>query len=293
MLVDSAGQIANDSPFGLAGYVQTTNLKRARTVAAQLEVDNIWINGSSESPYRLYSVAPNKAAGAASAASMASASQPTKECICEPNVAETQDKSARPTVDFDHHSSEFAENWRSTTSDLRTKGDLSHTRPSWAIDSLTEGDLIIGKNQASQIGTLVERQTRLIRLIHLPARDADALRIAITDTMSDLPVTLIRSITWDQGIEMARHIDITDDLGAAVYFCDSRSPWQRGSNENANGLLRQYFPKGTPLNAYTAEHLRAVEHEINNRPRHVLGDRSPAELFAALLTSPDHRLLRR
>jgi len=122
-----------------------------------------------------------------------------------------------------------------------------------------EGDLIVGKNQGSAIGTLVERQTRLIRLMYLPARDADALRIAITDTMSDLPVTLVRSITWDQGIEMARHIDITADLGVPVYFCDSRSPWQRGSNENANGLLRQYFPKGTTLNAYTAEHLRAVE----------------------------------
>lgn len=77
-----------------------------------------------------------------------------------------------------------------------------------------------------------------------------------------------------------------------VYFCDSRSPWQRGSNENANGLLRQYFPKGTSLTTYTPDHLRAVEYKINNRPRHVLGDRSPAELFTALLTSPDHQLLR-
>lgn len=156
-----------------------------------------------------------------------------------------------------------------------------------------EGDLIVGKNQGSAIGTLVERQTRLIRLMHLPTRDADALRIAISDTMSDLPMTLVRSITWDQGIEMARHIDITADLGAPVYFCDSRSPWQRGSNENANGLLRQYFPKSTTLNAYTVKHLRAVEHEINNRPRSILGDRSPAELFTVLLASPDHQLLRR
>jgi transposase, IS30 family len=156
-----------------------------------------------------------------------------------------------------------------------------------------EGDLIIGKNQGSAIGTLVERQTRLIRLMHLPARDAEALRIAIVDTMSDLPVTLVRSLTWDQGIEMARHIDITTDLGTPVYFCDSRSPWQRGSNENANGLLRQYFPKSTTLNAYTPEHLRTVEYEINNRPRSILGDRSPTELFTALLASPDHQLLRR
>ena len=156
-----------------------------------------------------------------------------------------------------------------------------------------EGDLIVGKNQGSAIGTLVERQTRMIRLMHLPTRDADSLRLAVTTTMSDLPTTLTRSITWDQGIEMARHTDITADLGVTVYFCDSRSPWQRGSNENANGLLRQYFPKSTSLNIYTPEHLRAVESEINNRPRHILGDRSPAELFTALLTSPDHQLLRR
>ncbi|MGY4646442.1 transposase, IS30 family [Mycobacterium sp. URHB0021] len=155
-----------------------------------------------------------------------------------------------------------------------------------------EGDLIVGKNQRSVIGTLVERQTRMIRLMHLPTRDADTLRIAISTTMSGLPTTLIRSITWDQGIEMARHTDITADLGVAVYFCDSRSPWQRGSNENANGLLRQYFPKGTSLNTYTPDHLRAVEYEINNRPRRVLGDRTPTELFTALLTSPDHQLLR-
>jgi len=129
--------------------------------------------------------------------------------------------------------------------------------------------------------------------MHLPARDADSLRIAIATTVGGLPSNLIRSITWDQGIEMARHTDITADLGIPVYFCDSRSPWQRGSNENANGLLRQYFPKGTSLNIYTPDHLRAVEHEINNRPRHTLEDRSPAELFTALITSPNHQLLRR
>jgi transposase, IS30 family len=92
---------------------------------------------------------------------------------------------------------------------------------------------------------------------------------------------------------MARHTDITADLGAPVYFCDSHSPWERGSNENSNGLLRQYFPKSTDLNRYTPEHLRAVEDEINGRPRRVLGDRSPAELFTALLASPHHQTLRR
>jgi IS30 family transposase len=156
-----------------------------------------------------------------------------------------------------------------------------------------EGDLIVGKNQGSVIGTLVERQTRFIRLLHLPSRDADSLRAAIAAAVAHLPATLVRSITWDQGIEMARHIDTTTDLGAPVYFCDSHPPWQRGSNENSNGLLRQYFPKGTDLNRHAVEHLRAVEDELNNRPRRVIGDRSPAELFTALLASPDHQMLRR
>ena len=148
-----------------------------------------------------------------------------------------------------------------------------------------EGDLIIGKNGRSAIGTLVERQTRTIRLLHMPERDADALHAAISARMADLPPALIRSITWDQGTEMARHTTITADLGAPVYFCDSHSPWQRGSNENANGLLRQYFPKATDLGMHSSGHLRAVEEEVNNRPRLILDDQVPAELFAKLLTS--------
>jgi transposase, IS30 family len=103
--------------------------------------------------------------------------------------------------------------------------------------------------------------------------------------MADLPPTLIRSIIWDQGIEMARHTAITADLGALVYFCDARSPWQCGSNENANGLLRQYFPKGTDLSVHPPQHLRAVEDELNNRPRLVLANHTPAEMFATLLAS--------
>lgn len=146
-----------------------------------------------------------------------------------------------------------------------------------------EGDLIIGKNQGSAIGTLVERQTRLVRLLHLPCRDADSLHAALRARMSDLPTSLLRSITWDQGTEMARHASITRSLGVPVYFCDSRSPWQRGSNENTNGLLRDYFPKATDLNVHATEHLRAVENELNARPRIVLNDRPPQELFDALL----------
>jgi IS30 family transposase len=156
-----------------------------------------------------------------------------------------------------------------------------------------EGDLIIGKDQASAIGTLIERTTRTIRLLHLQARDSDALHAALKQRMRDLPPVLLRSITWDQGTEMARHTAIAETLGAPIYFCDSRSPWQRGSNENANGLLRQYFPKGTDLSIHTPQHLRAVEDEINNRPRHVLGDRAPAELFTAMLASAEHPVLRR
>jgi transposase, IS30 family len=156
-----------------------------------------------------------------------------------------------------------------------------------------EGDLIIGKDQCSAIGTLVERQTRMVRLLHMPQRDSDTLHEALTSRMAGLPPGLLRSITWDQGTEMARHRTITRSLGAAVYFCDSHSPWQRGSNENTNGLLRDYFPKGTDLSTHPPEHLLAVENELNNRPRRILGDRAPAELFAALLASENPSVLRR
>ena len=156
-----------------------------------------------------------------------------------------------------------------------------------------EGDLIVGKNQHSANGTLVERMTRVVRLLHLPQRDGDTLHEALTTRMADLPAALLRSITWDQGTEMARHLTITESLRAPVYFCDSRSPWQRGSNENMNGLLRDYFPKGTDLSIHSPEHLLAVEDELNKRPRLVLHDRAPAELFRALLASNKPSVLRR
>jgi IS30 family transposase len=156
-----------------------------------------------------------------------------------------------------------------------------------------EGDLIIGRNQASAIGTLVERQSRTVRLLHLPQRDGDSLHEALKTRMTDLPPGLLRSITWDQGTEMARHLAITQTLGAPIYFCDSHSPWQRGSNENTNGLLRDYFPKGTDLSVHSPAHLLAVEDELNNRPRIVLGDRTPTELFTALLASRSPSVLRR
>ena len=156
-----------------------------------------------------------------------------------------------------------------------------------------EGDLIIGKDQGSAIGTLVERQTRTVRLLHMPYRDSDTLHDALKARMAGLPPLLLRSITWDQGTEMARLITITRSLRAPVYFCDSHSPWQRGSNENMNGLLRDYFPKGTDLSVHSPRQLLAVENELNNRPRRVLGDRAPAELFAAVLASTGPSVLRR
>ena len=156
-----------------------------------------------------------------------------------------------------------------------------------------EGDLIIGKDQKSAIGTLVERQTRMVRLLHLTMRDSDSLHAALRDRMSDLPAHLLRSITWDQGTEMARHHDIAASLRTKIYFCDSHSPWQRPSNENTNGLLRQYFPKGTDLGVHLPEHLLAVEDELNRRPRSVLDDRAPIELFTAVLACADQPALRR
>jgi transposase, IS30 family len=133
----------------------------------------------------------------------------------------------------------------------------------------------------------------MVRLLHMPSRDSDTLHHALRTRMADVPAALLRSITWDQGTEMARHLTITRTLGAPVFFCDSHSPWQRGSNENMNGLLRDYFPKGTDLSAHPPQHLLAVENELNNRPRRILGDRTPAELFAVLLTSETPTVLRR
>jgi IS30 family transposase len=172
-----------------------------------------------------------------------------------------------------------------------------HDRPFPVLDRSEaghwEGDLIIGNNHLSAIGTLVERQTRMVRLVHLPRSDADTLHTALVGRMQDLPAWLMRSITWDQGTEMARHLATTDKLGAPVYFCDSRSPWQRGTNENTNGLLRDYFPKGVSLTNHSPAHLLAVEHELNHRPQMVLQDRCPADLFAALLASNGPSVLRR
>lgn len=171
-----------------------------------------------------------------------------------------------------------------------------------AVPGHWEGDLILGL-ASSAIGTLVERTTRFTMLLHLPPlpehghqpRDkhgpalaghgAAAVRSAIEKTMASLPQTLRRSLTWDQGAEMSQHAKLKIDTGLVVYFCDPRSPWQRGTNENTNGLLRQYFPKGTDLSAHRQSDLQAVALALNTRPRKTLGWRTPAEAFNELLLS--------
>ncbi len=154
-----------------------------------------------------------------------------------------------------------------------------------AVPGHWEGDLIIG-SRSSAIGTLVERSTRFVLLLHLPhGHGADAVAAAMTETMAALPAALRRSLTWDQGREMAGHAQITLATDLAVYFCDPHSPWQRGSNENTNGLLRQYFPKGTNLAAHSREHLDAVAAQLNARPRKTLGWKTPAQALDEVLAA--------
>ena len=178
-------------------------------------------------------------------------------------------------------------------------------RPAEAADRAVpghwEGDLILGLDR-SAIGTLVERTSRFTMLLHLPpmaGRDgprikngpaltgsgAEAVRDAIAAQIGDLPEQLRRSLTWDQGAEMAQHAQLRIDTGLQVYFCDPQSPWQRGTNENTNGLLRQYFPKGTDLARHSADDLAAVADALNSRPRKTLGWKTPAEVLNEHLTA--------
>jgi IS30 family transposase len=183
---------------------------------------------------------------------------------------------------------------------------LISERPAEAADRAVpghwEGDLILGSG-GSAIGTLVERATRFTMLLHLPpmaghgcgprakngpalaGHGAEAVRDAITRTITTLPEGLRRSLTWDQGAEMTQHARLRIDTGVEVYFCDPHSPWQRGTNENTNGLLRQYFPKGTDLSVHGADDLTAVAAALNARPRKTLGWRTPAEAFDEVLRS--------
>ena len=187
-----------------------------------------------------------------------------------------------------------------------TREVMISERPAEAADRAVpghwEGDLVLGL-RGSAIGTLVERKTRFTMLLHLPPMDghgatprvkngpataghgAEAVRDSIAATITTLPAQLRKTLTWDQGAEMAQHAQLRVDTGLAIYFCDPRSPWQRGTDENTNGLLRQYFPKGTDLTKHSASDLQAVAMALNTRPRKTLDWRTPAEALN------DHLLL--
>ena len=165
-------------------------------------------------------------------------------------------------------------------------------RPAEAADRAVpghwEGDLLIGTDLTSAVGTLVERTTRYVVLLHLPdGHAAHLVEQAMRQAISALPAQLARTITWDQGKEMANHAEFTLATGIPVYFCDPHKPWQRGSNENTNGLLRQYLPKGTNLSVHSADDLAGIARSLNNRPRKTLGYMTPSEKLAELLAHTD------
>jgi transposase, IS30 family len=154
-----------------------------------------------------------------------------------------------------------------------------------AVPGDWEGDLITGETNRSAIGTLVERTTRFTLLLHLPVdHGAVAVREAIAAAILTLPAELRRTLTWDQGAELAGHAQLKIDTDLDIYFCDPHSPWQRGTNENTNGLLRQYFPKSTNLSVHSAAELARVAAELNGRPRKTLDWATPAEALNALLS---------
>ncbi|MCT3012563.1 IS30 family transposase, partial [Propionibacterium freudenreichii] len=153
-----------------------------------------------------------------------------------------------------------------------------------AVPGHWEGDLILGEGSRSAIGTLVERSTRMTLLLHLPdGKSAEQVEAAMRAAISKLPSSLIRTITWDQGAEMSKHAAFSIATGIPIYFCDPHSPWQRGSNENTNGLLRQYLPKGTDLSVVSREELDAIQDSLNGRPRKTLGYLTPSEKLAEFL----------
>ena len=157
-----------------------------------------------------------------------------------------------------------------------------------AVPGHWEGDLILGAGGRSAVGTLVERSTRFVLLLHLAeGKSAENVRDAMIKAIRTLPAELARSITWDQGTEMSKHKDFTVETGVQIYFCDPYSPWQRGSNENTNGLLRQYMPKGTDLSLITKDELDRIARSLNNRPRETLGFMKPSEKLAELLATTD------
>jgi IS30 family transposase len=157
-----------------------------------------------------------------------------------------------------------------------------------AFLGIWQGDLIIGKDGKSAIGTLVDTRTGYLMLLHLPDNHrAETVRDAIIDAIRRMPTAMRRSLTWDQGVELAKHAQITFATDLQVYFCNPHSPWERPLNENTNGLVRQYYPKGTDLSVHSREHLIGVETQLNTRPRKRHGFYSPAEVLAQLLSELD------
>ena len=149
-----------------------------------------------------------------------------------------------------------------------------------------EGDLILGENGRSAVATLVERSSRFVLVLHLRnGRAATSVEAALKLAIEGLPAGMCRSITWDQGAEMSTHAAFTVSTGIPIYFCEPHSPWQRGSNENTNGLLRQYLPKGSELSVHTAGDLRRIQDSLNSRPRRTLGYLTPSEKFTELVAS--------
>ena len=173
---------------------------------------------------------------------------------------------------------------RASAGELKDMALLSERPPEVedrAVPGHWEGDLIVGKKSQSAIATLVERQTRFVMLCRLPDGGlAEQVKIALAKKITRLPETLRRSLTWDRGKEMGEHVRFTIDTGVQVYICDPRSPWQRATNENSNGLLRQYFPKGTDLSGHTQRQLDQIAAELNSRPRQTLNWATPSESFA-------------
>jgi len=153
-----------------------------------------------------------------------------------------------------------------------------------AVPGHWEGDLLMG-GRSSQIATLVERSSRFVMLVKIEQKDCASVAAALAKTIRRLPADLRRSLTWDRGSEMAAHKQFTVASDVQVYFCDPRSPWQRGSNENTNGLLRQYFPKGDDLSMYSQAYLNKVAAQLNGRPRETLGWKNPSEAISALVAS--------
>jgi IS30 family transposase len=181
-------------------------------------------------------------------------------------------------------SSSTAEQGRGQISDAVSIRERPAEVEDRAVPGHWEGDLLAGSSN-THIATLVERQSRFLLLVKVDGKDTETVVRALSRQVRTLPRQLRSSVTWDRGMELAAHKDFTVATGFKVYFCDPQSPWQRGSNENTNGLLRQYFPKGTNVSVYSQQELNAIAERLNTRPRKTLGFRTPAAMFAGAVAS--------